>query len=336
LIGGVRNDLVANGPLNNGQGNSLTSKLQNAIDKLNPRNPNAGINQLQAFIKQLSAFVNSGQLMQSAAKPFIDAANAAIQSALPGPALLASSPGRGPAGATLSAELLQPIVVQAISHWAANGASAEAVDRLSALPIHVMDLPGLYLGAAGSDAIWLDRDAASHGWSLGAGHRNGMDLLSAVTHEFGHVLGFGHDYHDPVMRSQLIPRADHAFASTLPTLSNNRTLLVGNAFDIVFGRLGADRSVYGQGEGILMGGRTSHDDSDNALTQILDEWSDDSLGYATRVDILRDGTGVNGLKLKKPETVFDDGDFDRLTGSASLDWFFFDLAKDWPSFSGGW
>ena len=42
-----------------------------------------------------------------------------------------------------------------------------------------------------SNNVWIDRDAAGIGWSTG--NYDGYDLLSAVTHEFGHMLGLDHD-----------------------------------------------------------------------------------------------------------------------------------------------
>src|SRR3990172_10823529 len=46
--------------------------------------------------------------------------------------------------------------------------------------------------------IYLDSDAAGHGWSVdGAGE--GIDLTSVVLHELGHVLGLDHDYLDAAL-----------------------------------------------------------------------------------------------------------------------------------------
>lgn len=108
----------------------------------------------------------------------------------------------------------------------------------------------------------------------------------------------------------------------------NDTLIGGNSFNILIGGIGSDRLVGGNGEDILIGGYTTHDANDAALMSILAEWSNATLPYATRVNKLGNGTGTSGLKLKKSETVFDDGDFDKLTGSAGLDWFFFSLTQD--------
>jgi hypothetical protein len=70
--------------LNAGNTNALTSKLNNAINSLDQENITAGVNQIQSFINQVNAFVNCGKLTQADGDGLIDAANAAITSALPG------------------------------------------------------------------------------------------------------------------------------------------------------------------------------------------------------------------------------------------------------------
>ena len=56
-------DLKTAGVLNNGQANSLTVKLEHAVDSLNnkPGQPTA-CNQLQAFVNEVNAYVSSGKL----------------------------------------------------------------------------------------------------------------------------------------------------------------------------------------------------------------------------------------------------------------------------------
>ena len=36
-------------------------------------------------------------------------------------------------------------------------------------------------------------------------HSAGVNLVTAITHEFGHLLGFDHDYHHNVMAATLAP-----------------------------------------------------------------------------------------------------------------------------------
>ncbi|HKI53225.1 MAG TPA: hypothetical protein VJ987_03805, partial [Anaerolineales bacterium] len=54
--------LVDDGVLNDGQGNALTSKLENVLEKLAKGNTNAAANQLGAFINQVEDFVYEGIL----------------------------------------------------------------------------------------------------------------------------------------------------------------------------------------------------------------------------------------------------------------------------------
>jgi hypothetical protein len=61
-------DLETAGVLNHGQANSFIVKLNHAIDSLNskPNQPTA-CNQLQAFVNEVNAYVQSGKLTQAQA-----------------------------------------------------------------------------------------------------------------------------------------------------------------------------------------------------------------------------------------------------------------------------
>ena len=72
------NSLVSQGTLNQGEGNSLISKLQAAISQMNNGNGTAAHNQLQAFINEVNALMNSGGLTTSQGQALIDAANNVI------------------------------------------------------------------------------------------------------------------------------------------------------------------------------------------------------------------------------------------------------------------
>jgi hypothetical protein len=74
--------------------------------------------------------------------------------------------------------------------------------------VRTADLNGTTLGATFGPTVWIDCDAAGYGWNTGS-HRLGggasVDLLSAVTHELGHVLGYEHDHPSSVMAAALEP-----------------------------------------------------------------------------------------------------------------------------------
>jgi hypothetical protein len=111
---------------------------------------------------------------------------------------------------TLTEQMLRPAVQEATAQWAAMGVAPDRLGFLNQVHVEIADLSGSVLGLAYSDRIVVDLDAAGYGWSVNSG---GVDLLSAVTHEFGHVLGFDHDQGYAVMASTLAPGTQHILAS---------------------------------------------------------------------------------------------------------------------------
>jgi urease beta subunit len=102
---------------------------------------------------------------------------------------------------------LAPIIAQAVADWASAGVAVELLDSLD---FAIADLPGSQLGMATLDTIFLDVDAAGHGWFVdptpGANEEfaprtagrlvavdpaavDRIDLLTVVSHEIGHQLG---------------------------------------------------------------------------------------------------------------------------------------------------
>ncbi|MBN2474395.1 MAG: tandem-95 repeat protein [Pirellulales bacterium] len=120
----------------------------------------------------------------------------------PGVAALSAAEGQAPSGsdAGLSQADLQVTVAEALARWQRAGINT----GLSAIDFVIADLPGALLGLAESDTIYLDRDAAGHGWfvdptpgtdeEFGAAEARSdavdrIDLLTVVSHELGHVYG---------------------------------------------------------------------------------------------------------------------------------------------------
>jgi hypothetical protein len=130
-----------------------------------------------------------------------------------------------------SDEELDLIVAAAMEQWAqVLGAGDPRLEELSRTSVSFVDLAGETLGVTAGQVITIDADAADHGWFvdtspfdsdefgvrleedvLGSARSSEafgrMDLLTVVTHELGHVLGFDHDdvalY--AVMREELDP-----------------------------------------------------------------------------------------------------------------------------------
>jgi uncharacterized repeat protein (TIGR01451 family) len=116
-----------------------------------------------------------------------------------------SGSGSGAATPGLTGAELQPVVAQADAAWLAAGADPSALSNLANYAIHIANLPDGELGYETPGQIWIDPTAQGWGWSTGATPAPGrMDLLTVVSHEVGHMLGFG-DGDSGVMEAALAP-----------------------------------------------------------------------------------------------------------------------------------
>jgi hypothetical protein len=109
---------------------------------------------------------------------------------------------------------VQPIEEEAIRLWVAAGAKPA---NFKGVDVQIVDLPRSRLGLAAADTIWLDKDAAGHGWFIdptpadssefpatpGSAAYGKVDLLTVVAHELGHVLGYEDAGSDGLMAEYL-------------------------------------------------------------------------------------------------------------------------------------
>ncbi len=87
---------------------------------------------------------------------------------------------------------VQALLPEAISAWEAAGLDATDVRKLEGVPVEVGDLGTSILGLETAGVIAINRTAAGHDWSIaGAGSPSatGVDLLTVLEHELGHVIG---------------------------------------------------------------------------------------------------------------------------------------------------
>jgi hypothetical protein len=124
-------------------------------------------------------------------------------------------------GGTLTQSQLDGVATLAIGHW--TEALGDGDPRLAAfgdMRITFADLAGDELGFASGRSVLIDRDAAGYGWSENGG---GMDLVTVVTHELGHVLGFDHgDSGFAVMDATLAPATTTPLELVLDAIDPDR------------------------------------------------------------------------------------------------------------------
>jgi hypothetical protein len=193
-----------NAPLSTGASLLGTDSFGNRVIAVNSKNNVVGITIYPGF---LGSQTTDQQVYRLFANALLYAANRGGGQ----PQFFAGQPKTPADGlADLTQEELQPVVVQAIAQLAGGGYKVNGLDRVE---FHLARLPDSLLGWTSQTTIWIDPNAQGYGWftdvspgSNGAftlrsganevqaepgspayGH---VDLLTVVTHELGHVLGF--------------------------------------------------------------------------------------------------------------------------------------------------
>jgi hypothetical protein len=189
---------------------------------------------------------------------------------------------------------LDSVVAAAIAQWASAGASASQLTALHATVFTVADLAGVTVGEQSPGHITIDTDAAGHGWFIdstpsdssefthalnaagtdlltdpsnaAAGH---LDLLTAVAHELGHVIGLadsiGIDDANDLMFVNLVDgerrlpdAADVQLANASGAMQAEAALPLsaqaGAGTPIIVGTAANDTIDAGHGGNILIGG----------------------------------------------------------------------------------
>lgn len=174
-------------------------------------------------------------------------------------------------------------------------------------------LSGSIQGGAGSDTIVLSGYSTSVTINLEAGTATGVtDGISGIENAAG---GSGDDL--LIGDSANNRLAGRAGDDILLGGAGNDVLLGGPGDDLLVGGAGADSLHGGAGEDILIGGSTTL--SNDALRNLLTDWSDSDDRYQQRVNSLRDA--LDGA-------IVADNAVDTLTGGDDLDVFFYSKEDD--------
>jgi hypothetical protein len=96
---------------------------------------------------------------------------------------------------SLTSADLTSAVTRAKASWLAVVPGAD----FSGVTFEIGDLDGLLLGITSGRSVTIDATAAGWGWGAG-----GIDLLTVVSHELGHILGLDHE-EDGLMADTLAP-----------------------------------------------------------------------------------------------------------------------------------
>ena len=103
----------------------------------------------------------------------------------------------------------------------------------------------------------------------------------------------------------------------------NDVLAGGEGRNLLFGEGGSSILLGGGQDDILVAGATAYDHNDAALGAIFNEWTLPTASYASRVNHLMHGGGLNGSYVLNNSTVSKHNGGSILVGNAGMDWFLF-------------
>ena len=233
-------------------GSFTYERYNQTVDIANPQVSALGVANQQgvavALVAIPAAMANSQILLQAFEMvPGSQISNVLVANV--GSVPLLAEGGQGSGGAAISSSQVAAVFAEAKQRWKATNLSAAELARLDSAQFQVLDLPNALVGSALRTTVFLDTNAAGHGWfvdstpsddsefelAVGTHERiattgsaqDRIDLLTVIMHELGHVLGHSDESHstgEAQLMDFSLPQSTRRLASDLPASDRTQPL----------------------------------------------------------------------------------------------------------------
>jgi hypothetical protein len=184
-------------------------------------------------------FTGSASFTYQAWDGWLYSSTATVSFVVSNPPTFASDPAESGSADAVSLDDVQLVMAAAAQRWATAGVSGNALSSvLAGVTIVITDLPGSQLAGVAGNVLLVDADATGYGWYLNTSDDDftstgdneltanansaaagRVDLLAALSHELGDLLGLEHDDSAPgLMNDELalgIRRTPSAYDAAL-------------------------------------------------------------------------------------------------------------------------